>query len=364
MPRIFLSYRREDSQDVTGRIYDHLVYRYSEEFVFKDVDSIPLGSDFRRTVVGAVQSADVVLAIIGPRWLTTTDALGQRRLDNPDDFVRVELETALRTGKPVIPITVSNARMVTAADLPESIRRLAFHNGLPVRPDPDFRRDMGRLFAAVDQLAPGPARPAGSGRQGSTGASRPSRGGERTANPASPGMHSASVAASGYGAAWSLAVGIAVVLLGLALALGGLVLSLASVTVVGWLLLIAGGLSVAHALLRRRWNGFFRELFAGVLYIVFGLTVLGSSFLDPDGPTRVIAAFLVVGGILRIGTALATRFHGWIWMLVNGVVSLLLGLMTWGQWPVSALWVCVLVIGVDLIFYGWSLVVLGIPPRN
>jgi hypothetical protein len=171
MPTIFLSYRRGDSQDATGRIYDHLVRQFSKDSVFKDVDSIPLGTDFRRVLEDAIRRADVVLAVIGPAWLTVTDEDGWRRLDLPDDFVRLELETALRLGKRVIPVPVSGAAMVTADDLPESLKQLAFQNGMPVRPDPDFHNDMARLLAAIGgrprRPAPGPENtPAAPGRRG------------------------------------------------------------------------------------------------------------------------------------------------------------------------------------------------------
>jgi hypothetical protein len=160
MTKIFLSYRRSDSQDVTGRIYDALTERFSKQVVFKDVDSIPLGKDFRRVLDRAVKGADVIIAVIGPAWATAADAAGQRRLDDPDDFVRLELERALELGKPVIPVTVSGAPMVAAADLPPSLQALAFQNGLPVRPDPDFHNDVARLIAALERTCPALARPA------------------------------------------------------------------------------------------------------------------------------------------------------------------------------------------------------------
>jgi hypothetical protein len=160
MAKIFLSYRRSDSQDVTGRIYDALTERFSKQVVFKDVDSIPLGKDFRRVLERAIKGADVIIAVIGPSWATATDAAGQRRLDDPDDFVRLELERALELGKPVIPVTVSGAPMVAAADLPPSLQALPFQNGLPVRPDPDFHNDMTRLIAALERTCPVLARPA------------------------------------------------------------------------------------------------------------------------------------------------------------------------------------------------------------
>lgn len=150
MPRIFLSYRRSDSQDVAGRIFDRLSAHFSKENVFKDVDSIPLGIDFQRFLERAIEKADVLLVLIGPTWFTTTNAQGQRRLDDANDFVRAEVEIALRLGKRIIPITVGNAPWFNADELPECLKALALQNGLAVRPDPDFHRDMGRLISAIE----------------------------------------------------------------------------------------------------------------------------------------------------------------------------------------------------------------------
>ncbi len=152
--RIFVSYRRTDSQDATGRIYNALVARFSKSCVFKDVDSIPLGEDFRRVLQEAVMRASGVIVVIGPSWLDAQDASGRRRLDDENDFVRIEIETALAQGIPVIPVLVSHATMAAEADLPASLKQLAYRNGLPVRPDPDFHRDIERLVAALQRLAP------------------------------------------------------------------------------------------------------------------------------------------------------------------------------------------------------------------
>jgi len=152
MPIIFLSYRRTDSPDVTGRIYDRLVARFSAKQVFKDVDSIPLGVSFRRHIEQVLTRAGVVLVIIGPGWLGASDEQGRRRLDDPNDFVRLEVETALRGGIPVIPILVSNASMPRAGDLPPALEPLVARNGMAVRPDPDFNNDIGRLIAGLDNL--------------------------------------------------------------------------------------------------------------------------------------------------------------------------------------------------------------------
>src|SRR5258708_32540066 len=97
-PTVFISYRREDSQDVSGRIYDHLEARFGARQVVKDVDSFLPGADFRMEIDRLIASCDVLLAVIGPRWAGEageTGLPGQRRIDRPDDFVRNELELAL-----------------------------------------------------------------------------------------------------------------------------------------------------------------------------------------------------------------------------------------------------------------------------
>ena len=151
--RIFVSYRREDSRDVAGRIYDRLVGQFGAENVFKDVDSIPFGADFRRHIRSAVERCDLFLAVIGPRWSTAASPRGARRLDDASDFVRLEIAAALERGIPVIPLLVGGATMPPDDDLPPEIRELAFRNAAPVRADPDFHRDMDRLIAALAESA-------------------------------------------------------------------------------------------------------------------------------------------------------------------------------------------------------------------
>jgi uncharacterized membrane protein HdeD (DUF308 family) len=179
-----------------------------------------------------------------------------------------------------------------------------------------------------------------------------------------PGWHVIGAEELRQGWGWILALGIILILLGL-FALGWAVLAtLVSVVVFGWLLLFGGILSVIHAFMRRRWGGFFLELFAGILYVVFGLMVVGHPAESAIALTLLIAVFLVLGGIFRIVTALTVRFHHWIWVLLNGVISLLLGLWIWIQWPVDSLWVIGLFIGIDMIFYGWSLIMLALAVRS
>ena len=156
MPAVFISYRRADSASAAGRLDDQLVARFGRERVFKDVDSIPPGVDFERYIEDAIRRSHVALVIIGPRWINASAGLFRRRLDDPADFVRVEIETALRLGVPIIPLLVENATMPNAARLPASLRPLASLNALPVRPDPDFHRDLERVLPAVERLLAGP----------------------------------------------------------------------------------------------------------------------------------------------------------------------------------------------------------------
>jgi hypothetical protein len=157
MSHLFISYRRTDSQDVVGRIYDRLTADFPRHRVFKDVDSIPIGVPFPDFLRGALEKTDAVLVVIGAQWLTITDSKGGRRLDDPEDFVRLEVQVALELGKAVLPVVVTNASHPTAEALPEAIRRLSVLNGIQVRPDPDFHRDMDRLVARLRELLGGAA---------------------------------------------------------------------------------------------------------------------------------------------------------------------------------------------------------------
>jgi Tol biopolymer transport system component len=149
---IFISYRRSDNPDATGRIYDRLVAEFGKARVFKDIDSIPLGMDFRGHLNAIVGGCAVVLAIIGPSWADTRSSAGQRRLEDPDDFVRIELEAALARGIPVVPVLVGNATMPGVSQLPATLAELAYRQSIQVRPDPDFHNDATRLVSALQVI--------------------------------------------------------------------------------------------------------------------------------------------------------------------------------------------------------------------
>lgn len=146
MSKILISYRREDSAHVTGRIYDRLVQQFGRTAVFKDVDSIPLGIDFRTYLDQQVAKCDVFLAVIGRNWMKPQGQKGKSRLADPADFVRLEIEAALKRQIPVIPVLVEGASIPPVDRLPPSLQGLSYRNGIVVRPDPDFHRDMDRLI--------------------------------------------------------------------------------------------------------------------------------------------------------------------------------------------------------------------------
>ena len=146
MSKILISYRREDSADVTGRIYDRLVQQFGQEAVFKDVDSIPLGVDFRAYLDEQVAKCEVFLAVIGRDWMKAKGRKGTSRLEDPGDFVRIEIESALKRQMPVVPVLVQGAKIPEAERLPASIQELSYRHGIVVRPDPDFHKDMDRLI--------------------------------------------------------------------------------------------------------------------------------------------------------------------------------------------------------------------------
>lgn len=152
MPRIFISYRRSDSMAYTGRIYDRLVAAFGEKNIFKDVEDIPAGMDFREVLDKALTASDVVLVIIGQQWLYVADDRGKRRLADPNDFVRLEVETALkRSDVLVIPVLINNAPMPAADQLPGGLKELAFRNSVVIRDDPDFNRDINMLLRAIQR---------------------------------------------------------------------------------------------------------------------------------------------------------------------------------------------------------------------
>jgi hypothetical protein len=148
--QIFISYRREDSAASAGRLYDRLSGRFPSNRIFIDVDNIAPGVDFVKAIEKSVGSCDVLISVVGERWLTATDEDGKRRLDCPDDFVRLEIATALRRDIRVIPVLVDGASMPRSGELPDELKSLVRLQALKVSQD-RFRSDSAALVTAVDQ---------------------------------------------------------------------------------------------------------------------------------------------------------------------------------------------------------------------
>src|SRR5512132_3204187 len=146
---IFICYRREDAAGA-GRLYDRLEHTFGPQRLFMDVDNIPPGEDFVAVLKTQVAACDVLLALIGRGWLTATDMTGLCRLDNPDDFVRIEIASGLAQGKRVIPVLVDDATMPTANELPEELMPLARRQAVRIAHD-RFKDDAERLTRVLEK---------------------------------------------------------------------------------------------------------------------------------------------------------------------------------------------------------------------
>lgn len=153
IPTIFISYRRADSAYPSQYIYDTLVSHFGKDCVFFDVDTIPPGQDFHAILADSVGKCDLLLAVVGDHWLTALDDAGQRRIDSPDDFVRIEIEAALSRNIPVIPVLVGQASVPVPDALPPSLRGLVKKQATEVRPGRDLQSHLGRLVRDIEQAA-------------------------------------------------------------------------------------------------------------------------------------------------------------------------------------------------------------------
>src|SRR5437867_1755863 len=124
MAKLSISYRRADSEAITGRLFDRLTSHYGKGSVFRDIDNIPPGIDFRRHINEALQKSDVLIAVVGPKWLGPVKG-GAARINDETDQVRIELETALQRGIPVIPVMVGGMKPPKPQQLPDTLRDFA-----------------------------------------------------------------------------------------------------------------------------------------------------------------------------------------------------------------------------------------------
>ena len=151
VPSIAISYRRSDSQDITGRIFDRLRQHFGRDSVFRDIDNIRPGIDFRVQISEALRTTDVLLVIMGPKWFGRAKGEGVR-INNEADPVRIEVETALQRDIPVIPVLVGNMRMPTTAQLPDGLKDLAYRHAVTVDGGRDFDHHLAGLIRALESI--------------------------------------------------------------------------------------------------------------------------------------------------------------------------------------------------------------------
>ena len=163
---------------------------------------------------------------------------------------------------------------------------------------------------------------------------------------------------------WLLGLGILLSVLGLLLIAAPALGTLAIDLLVGWFLIIGGIAQLIHAFMEKAWRGFLLELASGLLYLVVGILLVFYPMAGAQALTIFLAAFLMVEGIVRIAMAMRVRpAQGWGWLLFGGIVTVILALLIWMQWPASALWVIGLLVGINLLFTGWSLTMMAIAMR-
>lgn len=151
--KIFISYRRDDSAGYAGRLFDYLTAHFGEKNIFMDVDTIQPGEDFRKAVSNAVGTCDVVLVVIGKQWLSIADAQGRRRLDNPQDWVRVEIASALADPRVrVIPVLVREAGIPGTDELPDDLKELSWRNASELS-DTRFQHDARKLIEVIERAS-------------------------------------------------------------------------------------------------------------------------------------------------------------------------------------------------------------------
>jgi uncharacterized membrane protein HdeD (DUF308 family) len=162
---------------------------------------------------------------------------------------------------------------------------------------------------------------------------------------------------------WLLILGLALIILGL-LAFASEFTALAVTFTFAILLLMGGGAEIAAAIFARRWSGFLVHMLFGILYMILGLLMIEHPGFAADALALMLAAAFLAGGLLRIVVALTHRFSNWGWLLFNGLITFVLGVMIWRRWPNDSEWIIGLFVGIELVVTGWSWVVLALAARS
>ncbi len=163
---------------------------------------------------------------------------------------------------------------------------------------------------------------------------------------------------------WILAIGIVLIVIGTAAIGRSRMATFSTVVVFGWLLIIGGAIQALHAFAMRAWGGFLVQLIGGLQALVVGFMMVAHPAAGALTLTILIAAGFMIGGMFRIAAGIALDLPHRGWVILNGLVTLALGVLIWRQWPISGLWVIGLFIGIDFIFTGWSLVMLAMVVKN
>lgn len=163
---------------------------------------------------------------------------------------------------------------------------------------------------------------------------------------------------------WFLALGVLQIVLGMIAVGESFLMTIFSVVMLGWLLIIGGLSSVFHAFMERQWGGFLIDLLTGLFYCIAGFMMVANPGQAAVTLTLLIAMFLILGGAFRIVESLVGDLPHKPWVLLNGVVTFILGILIWRQWPSSGLWVIGLFVGIEMLLYGWSLVMLATAARS
>jgi uncharacterized membrane protein HdeD (DUF308 family) len=163
---------------------------------------------------------------------------------------------------------------------------------------------------------------------------------------------------------WLLTWGIALIVVGMLAVSFSFSATLGTVMAFGMLAIVGGCAEIVGGFVARKSGGFVLKLLAGVMYIILGILMVTHPIGAAAGLTLMIAVALLAAGVMRIILSIMHRFEGWPWVLLNGVISLVMGVMIWRQWPASALWVIGLFLGIDLIFSGWSSVMWALKLRS
>jgi hypothetical protein len=149
---IFVAYRRSDSLSMVARIRQGLIAHFGDGVLHLDMDSVPVGTDVRSYLGMGIAQSKVLLAIISPQWLTSIDPRSNRRIADPDDSVRIEIEAALKRGMPIVPVLVDDARLPVASQLPLTLAELSSRNGMVIRLEPEFGEDLAALIRVLEQI--------------------------------------------------------------------------------------------------------------------------------------------------------------------------------------------------------------------